>query len=488
MAWIPSENAGPEAQKIKYLVVPYTRGTGVSVGPDEPQFPHWKSVESVAELEPASQDFVVSSHYLNTIAAPAWRRKALEDWWRVLKPGGHLVLYLPHAALCPHGLDPLEVSQAMLELRGWDLIVDDKRDESIEFSLLRVYRKRADDEQHVVEFRRPKKSACVVRYGGFGDMIQTANILPGLKRQGFHVAMMTTPKGQDILRHDPHVDEWIIQDDGQVPNPELANYWFQWSQQFERFVNLSESVEGTLLATPGRINHLWPHSMRHKYLNINYGEFAADIAEVPYRSDGRFYPSSDEIEWRNQYRAERIGDGFAIMWALAGSSLHKFYPWMDSVIAKVMLLAPRAKFVLVGDYACQILEQGWELEDRVIRESGKLSIRKTLALAQVMHCVVGPETGVLNAVGFDENVGKVCMLSHSSRENLTKHWRNSFPVEPHQDVGCYPCHRLHYNDFFCRTEENSGAAICQFSIDPERVFQAIQRIYARWDRESRRSA
>lgn len=478
MAWRQDDNPRTEYEKVRYLTVPYTRGAGLAVGCEKAPFPNFTCADDTSGFEDASQDFVFVSH-----------AEVLDEHWRVLKPGGHLVAYLPHSDFgAPGAMRPVDLIGAMRPRTGWQLILDEVRSEATEHSFLQVYRKRADTLQSIELYDRPKKAACVVRYGGFGDMIQTANVLPGLKRQGFHVTVMTTPKGRDILEHDPHVDEWIVQDDGQVPNEELRGYWHQWSMAFERFVNLSESVEGTLLAIPGRTNHSWPKSVRNRYLNVNYLEFCNELAEVAYRSDAKFYPSEDEKHWRDEYMAEHFAGAFPIMWTLAGSSLHKFYPWQDSVIAKAMLRLPQAKFVLVGDEACQILEQGWELEPRVITESGRLSIRKTLALAQSMGCVVGPETGVLNAVGFEQDIAKVCLLSHSSKENLTKHWRYCYSIEPNAKVECYPCHRLHYSDQWCPTEETSGAAMCQFSIDPETVFQAIQKAYARWERERRLAA
>jgi hypothetical protein len=60
------------------------------------------------------------------------------------------------------------------------------------------------------------------------------------------------------------------------------------------------------------------------------------------------------------------------------------------------------------------------------------------ALAQVADVVVGQETGLLNAVAM-EPMRKVVLLSHSTHENLTKHWVNTEALTG--DVPCYPCHR-----------------------------------------------
>lgn len=342
------------------------------------------------------------------------------------------------------------------------------------------------------------KTVCVVRYGGFGDQIQASNILPELKRHGYHVTFNTTPKGQSILQHDPHIDAWIIHDEEAVPNEALGDYWKGLAKQFDRFINLTESVEGTLLAVPGRANHGWPTNLRRKHLNKNYLEWTAELAEVPYHSEAKFYPTADEkvkaVDYLKVLRAERLpADApmgliappvFSILWVLSGSSQHKFYPWQDSVIAKILLEMPEATVIFNGDYACQILEAGWENEPRVKCESGNMGIRESLTLAQVVDCVVGPETGVLNAVGFEQNA-KVVLLSHSTEENLTKHWVNtaslSAPADPTVPIcGNQACHRLHYTREFCPEHEATGAAMCQISITPDRVYDAIRAAYLKW--------
>lgn len=338
---------------------------------------------------------------------------------------------------------------------------------------------------------KPAKTACVWRAGGFGDSLQAANILPELKRQGYHVTFGTTPRGHEILREDPHIDAWLIQDDDQVPNHELPEYWAVQAKHFDKFIQLSESVEGTLLAMPGRSNHMWPDSVRRVELGKNYLEWTAQLAELPYASESRFYPSDMErrqlTKWLGAFKADSAGplkpmqrtpEQFVIVWCLSGSAMHKSYPHQDGVITNILANFPDAVVVLTGDMMCKILEAGWEETPRVKCASGELGIRETLTLAQMADCVVGPETGVLNAVGF-EPMGKVILLSHSSPENLTKHWVNTDVMTP-AATSCYPCHRLHQGMAFCREDPNTGCAACQADIAPERVFSAIARHYAEW--------
>lgn len=506
MTWRPEDPQGDEAGKVKYDVVPYTRGVVLDLGcGPRKAFPHFIGVDSCKDtelfgipikpdvkvddcadlsetIEDSSVDAVFSSHLLEHIKD---YKAALADWWRCIKVGGHLVLYLPHKAFYPnvgqpganpdhvHDFEPADIIDAMRDVEGgWDLVEREDRNEGREYSFLLVFKK-LETATHQYSwmagaFARQRKRVCVVRYGGFGDMLQAANVLPALKRQGFHVTVMTTPKGKEVIKDDPNVDDWFIQDTDQVPNHELNDFWASVSKKFDRFVNLCESVEGTLLAMPGRANHAWPDAVRRKLLGINYLEFTADLAGVPYSSESKFYPTEEELA---AAKARLLPDGYNVVWALAGSSCHKFYPGQDAVIARILMERPECRIFMVGDDACKLLEMGWENEPRVVCLSGELGIRDTLALAKVADAVIGCETGVLNAVAFESN-RKVLLLSHSSHENLSKHWVNTAALAP-KGLACYPCHRLHYTREFCNEEPESGAAMCQAMINPADVYGAL---------------
>jgi ADP-heptose:LPS heptosyltransferase/predicted SAM-dependent methyltransferase len=503
MVWRAEGPQGNEAAKVRWDILPYTRGKVLDLGcGPEKAFPHFIGVDSCKDtelfgidirpdlkvddcarisesIEPESCDAIFSSHLLEHIEDFA---AALRDWWGCIRVGGHLVLYLPHKDLYPnigepganpdhrHDFEPCDITQAM-NCFGWDLVVNEVRDEGDEYSFLMVFEKRADHRflKSYLKAKPAKPRACVVRYGGYGDMLQAANALPALKRQGYHVTVMTTPGGQEILREDQNIDDWYIQDKDQVPNHLLSEFWRHVSRRFEKFINLCESVEGTLIAMPGRANHAWPLQVRHAMMNRNYLEFTADLAGVPYSSEARFYPTKAEIE---NARARLLPGGLNLVWALSGSACHKFYPGQDIVMARILTEFPECRIFLVGDETCKLLEQGWEKEERVVRLSGETAIRDTLALAQAADCVVGCETGVLNAVAFEVN-RKVVLLSHSSHENLTKHWRNTAALAP-THTRCYPCHRLHYTREFCPPDPETGAAACQREIHPADVFDAVR--------------
>lgn len=503
MTWRETDPQGNEAAKIRWDLVEYTNGRGLDLGCGQfKAFPHFTGVdnghhwgmkgvdvhvetcENLDLFANQSMDFVFSSHLLEHITN---YKAALKEWLRVIKTDGYLILYVPDEDEYPKvgekGANPDhkwnvnydKVIEAMKEVGGWDLVDYQKRNQDREYSLFFVFKKlQGNKHRFSYLIPKPEKTCAICRYGAFGDLIQASSILPGLKKQGYHISLYTTKNGYEIVKNDPHIDKFIIQGQDQVPNQLLGEFWSNLKKKYDKFINLSESVEGSLLALQGRVIHSWPHEARHKMLNKNYMEMTHDIAEVPYEFNQKFYATDEEKKWANTEKA-KIG-GTVILWSLAGSAVHKTWPHLDIAIARIMLKHKDAKVVLIGDTLCQILEQGWENEPRVIRRSGVWTIRQSLAFAQVSDLVIGPETGVLNAVGM-ENVPKIIMLSHSSEENLTKHWKNTIVLTPKTD--CHPCHLMHYNFEYCRKDEATGTAQCQADISPDIVDLSINQFLAK---------
>ena len=52
--------------------------------------------QSLAGVPDESFDFVYSSHTLEHLPDPV---SALQNWWRIIRPGGYLLLYIPHRDL-----------------------------------------------------------------------------------------------------------------------------------------------------------------------------------------------------------------------------------------------------------------------------------------------------------------------------------------------------------------------------------------------------
>lgn len=315
---------------------------------------------------------------------------------------------------------------------------------------------------------KPQKTVAVIRYGAYGDVLQSASILPGLKRQGYHVTFICTPRGVEAIRYDPHIDRILIQKEDIVPNHELMDYFKALGKKYTKVINLCETVEGIVLPMSSRAHFHWPKEARHNICNRNYMEMQHQIACVEFeKPETCFYPNKDELAWAQKERAKVKGK--LIVWALTGSAFHKIWPYVDGVVANLIKHFPDCVIAFVGGQREEKLQGDWHCEN-VWRMVGKLSIRESMTLAKVADIVVGPETGILNAVSMENNA-KVLLLSHSTVENLSRDWNNTISLCGPSE--CYPCHRLQLDGWkYCNRHE-SGVAMCQTMIKPEDVFNAI---------------
>ena len=128
------------------------------------------------------------------------------------------------------------------------------------------------------------------------------------KEMGYRVCVNVTETGHSLLLNNPYVDELLIQKDNQISNFSLGEYWEKVAQCFEKFVQLSESIEGTLLLNPKRTieidgkYHLtegseaynWSKEKIHELCNKNYLEETHRIADIEFKHAHFYYPSSSE--------------------------------------------------------------------------------------------------------------------------------------------------------------------------------------------------
>jgi ADP-heptose:LPS heptosyltransferase len=95
------------------------------------------------------------------------------------------------------------------------------------------------------------------------------------------------------------------------------------------------------------------------------------------------------------------------------------------------------------------------------------SLRRALSQLQACDVVVGPDTGPMWAVAF-EQMPKVVMLSNMPSDSVTKNWVHTITLHADNErVPCYPCHRLHRDQSTCvPNADNTGAkCISDISID-----------------------
>jgi len=319
-----------------------------------------------------------------------------------------------------------------------------------------------------------KKTACVSRYGAWGDAVLCSPIFRKLKEDGYYVIFNCSERCYEVQRHNPNVDAFLLQQTEEIPNTELPKYWEGLAKKYDRFINLSGSVEGRLLAVPWRQEYGWSKLQLHNAMNKNYMDTTMEVAGYPEAKgiNPDLHFSEKEEKWVKEFRSSI--KGFLVVYCLSGSSHHKTYPYADSVIQAIVEGIPEATVVLVGEAGCRgIIDP----HPRILDKCGNLGIRKSFLLTREADLVISTETSIANASSaFD--TPKIILLSHSSEENLTKYWKNCFTV--FQPVSCYPCHKLHYSRKSCPLEETTNMPVCVALLHPAKILEKVEQVYAHW--------
>ncbi len=506
MTWTPETSNGNEAAKIRNELVPYTAGATLDIGcgpwrafrhfigideQAQPGVTLAMSGESLAIFADEKFDAVFSSHFLEHVVD---YKAALAEWWRVIKVGGHLCLYLPHRDHYPqigqpgsnpdhkHDFVPDDILNAMAEVarrtaRGWDVMEYEVRSAGNEYSFWLVFRKlhvlrtvfeggkRVAAEQAA---RAAGKHAAIVRPGAYGDSLWASSVAAHLKDDGYRVTVYTGPQGEEVLRADPNIDRIITVHEHQFTLQELPAYWDAESAKYDRFINLAEAIEKNNLAVHTDLRFYWPANVRRDVFGGSYFDRIHDLAGVGHKLRMRFIPTPDErTAAQKRVRGLRVNGRKLVALAVSGSTPPKFYPHLDALLPA--LVEAKCDVIILGD------ARGWKpaldgaLHGRVRFIGQDWPIREALAFTQLCDIVIGQETALLNAVAV-EPMRKVVLLSHSSRQNLTDRWHNTVALSG--DVACYPCHQLHQTFRHCTRDDATGAAACQADIRVELIVAA----------------
>ena len=484
-----------------YRAVGYLGGRGVSFG--TPLLP-------VAELAPNAYSVVVDiiqngrtaacdktldliadnslDHFYMSprLANVEEQEKLLRDASRKLKIGKHLVVHTKVELSESPGVYPLTPSKVE-ELVGKVGRWQHKSTYVQDGYALQIYKKLQGTKGIIgPRIKESKPRACVCRFGALGDAIILTPLLAKLKEEGYHVTFVGTPYCAPALENNPNIDNLILQEREAVPNMELGLFWKLWKPDYDLYINLSESLEGDLLIVEGRKEFFTSKEFRHSRCNKNYYDYTMErggFKEEVGRKGELYFTEAEERRAKKFF--EPLRGKWILLWALNGSSHHKVYPLMETVLKAFFKLHPDVVAITVGDETARLLEFD---HPQLIEKAGKWSIRESLIATKYVDCVIGPETMITNAAGCF-STPKITLLSHSSHENLCKYWENDYCLEPDQSLApCYPCHMLHYSKESCPTgivqdtetgEEIGRAPICPISILPQKVLARIDEVYKR---------
>jgi ADP-heptose:LPS heptosyltransferase len=429
-----------------------------------------------------SFDHLVVGYRLQESIDPAYIFRQLV--WK-LKVGGHVVVYLPNDETpgLRFKFDRGAVETLLSQTGAWKIKGEYVKDNRV----LVIAKKITGHKGTIVHLKPPDKPrACIVRYGALGDMVMITPLIHKLHDEGYEVTMNITPYAMPILENNPYVDNYVFQEREAIPNNNLGQYWDTWRGEYDKYINLSESIEGSLLKVEGRKEFFTTQSWRHETCNKNYYDYTMSLGGYnDYTGTrGELYFTPQEQREAKKFRDEHRGK-FLILWGLNGSSHHKVYPLMQVVVDQWLKSHPDTVIVTVGDERAQTLEYD---HPNIIHAAGLWPLRKVMALVPLADCAIGPESILTNISGcFD--TPKITFLSHSTHENLCKYWKNDFCLAPDRAFApCYPCHQLHYtlescpivnaSDTETGEELSAGPACIMGAISPDRVVARLEEVYS----------
>ena len=228
-----------------------------------------------------------------------------------------------------------------------------------------------------------------------------------------------------------------------------------------------------------------------------YLETAHDVLGVPHTFGPLFFPTDEEKE-QARITKRKLGTGPIIGWTLSGSRIDKVYPYTSLLIGRLIKELGAQVVMMGGPPPYRDYELAKQVMESVKVQNGSLAglshagspslenqtwpIRRILSFAAQCDLVIGPDTGPSWGVAF-EPLPKIVMISHTSAENITKHWLNTVTVHADpQRVPCWPCHRLHDTFETCNPfKANSGGefASCISDISVETIVTTAAKLLNR---------
>lgn len=321
------------------------------------------------------------------------------------------------------------------------------------------------------------KRALVIRLGAYGDMIMISPAIQKLKDDGYYIILNTNKRGEEVYRHDPRIDEFIMHDEDMAID-KVEAHWKQLEKDIphERFINFTGSIENNVALHPTQPAYIYPKGERRELCDKNYYDTTLRWAGYEYeigRNPSLHFTEAEEKEAKKYIKADRCN----ILWALSGSGRNKVYPWTEFVMGSVIKEYPNVNFITVGDYKCKMLENITKdlPEENFTELAGEVNMRTSMLLTKYVNLVIAPDTGLLHASGcFD--TPKIGLLGHTTKENITRYFKNDHSIEA--SCGCSPCFYLIYDHAIqCPIERVTSAAWCMAEgIKPEVLLNRIKEV------------
>lgn len=319
----------------------------------------------------------------------------------------------------------------------------------------------------------------IFRSGAFGDVICTTPIIRHLHQHGHKIVYVTSERGMQVLKNNPHIDK-LIQHDENVKVENLSEHleYLKRKHHCERVIDFSESIEVALSQHPRGADYKLPKPERIKRFNRNFYEYQFEHCGEKW--DGvdlkpeLFFDESELSTARKHLKPM----SYNVLIGLAGSGTNKCWPWIMDFCNDMQKAHTDVHLITVGDVKCQILEDSID-DVNITKLSGNIPMRESMALTSMVDLVIAPDTGIIHAAGcFD--TPKICLLGHNTKECITKHFTNDYSIEADSRLApCSPCLFLIYDmKLQCPLNETTRSSICMADgISLETVYKQFTKVY-----------
>lgn len=331
------------------------------------------------------------------------------------------------------------------------------------------------------------KTCLIIRYGAYGDAVMLTCVLPYLYKQGYEITANVNKRTHEVLRNNPYIKKYIIHEDDSVPTEDLPKHWGKMSEGYDKVINFTGIIENDLMFSYPQPEYYWCLAKRRKHVShVNYLERHFEKAEiVPDKIKTEIYFSRRERKKALKYRRKHKNH-FLILWALCGSSINKVYKYWEYVSNEFLEQHRNAFILAIGDELTKFLHYPHPRIEYILPSN--YSFRHSMTLVPLVDLVIGPETGILNVAGcFD--TPKICMLTHSSQSNLTKHWINDYSIQSMSY--CSPCHLIHrFKTIWrnvCQVDPETGfPECCTVGFPTDIILETMNTIYNKWRKHEKR--
>lgn len=319
----------------------------------------------------------------------------------------------------------------------------------------------------------------IARYGAFGDVVVLTPVLRYLASQGHELVVIVNERGVQVLKNNPNIKTLIEQKTDTVPVDQLSKHlsYMQSKHKCDKVLDFSESIEVALSLHPRSPEYKLTKPEKKARFNRNFYEYAFEHIKEDWSNADLtpelFFSKDELIQAHSHINITK----FNILMGMSGSGSNKAWPYSTELAERICNEIPEAHIITVGDERCQMIEP--VITGRITNLSGRVPMRMSMALAGIVDCVVSPDTGLLHASGCYDTP-KIGMLGHTTKENITKHFKNDYSVEADgKKVECSPCFFLVYNmKLQCPIDSDTGAALCMGrGISVDAVFNKVKEVY-----------